>query len=222
MSRMNQWFVPGEGIAREVITADIQRYLGPDALVRPGTGSGDHEGRPGYWITAYRTLTSQMIQDLKLDSQRWRAEKDGERGHGSGAYQDSRTHASRQHYGPSEAFAAPSSRSSHSASSYAASESPQYTTTPSPAYSTHQAYGHPVPTHATHTAQQPRTDPYANYGQPAVVAQDYRGYGNATPSYPYGQQTTQDPYGRPVAAQHYAPQQPRYFGYFDEQYLVYR
>ena len=45
MSRMNQWFVPGEGIAREVITADIQRYLGPDALVRPGTGTGDHEVR---------------------------------------------------------------------------------------------------------------------------------------------------------------------------------
>lgn len=74
---MNQWFIPGEGIAREVITADIQRYLGPDALVRPGTGTGEYEvrhsvprgidaqrsnklrqGRPGYWITAYRTLTS--------------------------------------------------------------------------------------------------------------------------------------------------------------------
>jgi hypothetical protein len=50
--------VLGDGIAREVITADIQRYLGPDALVRPGHGTGDLEGRPGYWITAYRTLTS--------------------------------------------------------------------------------------------------------------------------------------------------------------------
>jgi hypothetical protein len=45
MSRANQWFVPGEGIAREVITADIQRYLGPDALVRPGQGTGDHAVR---------------------------------------------------------------------------------------------------------------------------------------------------------------------------------
>ena len=45
MSRSNQWFVPGEGIAREVITADIQRYLGPDALVRPGAGTGDYEVR---------------------------------------------------------------------------------------------------------------------------------------------------------------------------------
>jgi hypothetical protein len=41
--RQNQWFVPGEGIAREVITADIQRYLGPDALVKPGNGTGDNE-----------------------------------------------------------------------------------------------------------------------------------------------------------------------------------
>lgn len=38
-----QWFQPGEGIAREVITADIQRYLGPDALVKPGIGTGEFE-----------------------------------------------------------------------------------------------------------------------------------------------------------------------------------
>jgi len=36
-----QWFQPGEGIAREVITADIQRNLGPDALVRPGEGTAN-------------------------------------------------------------------------------------------------------------------------------------------------------------------------------------
>jgi hypothetical protein len=42
-SRSNYWFVPGDGIAREVITADIQRYLGPDALVKPGAGTGEYE-----------------------------------------------------------------------------------------------------------------------------------------------------------------------------------
>jgi hypothetical protein len=186
-----------------------------------------------------------MIQDLKLDSQRWRAEKDGDqRGHGSGgsslsrktpdsrqpdaslvAYSESRTHASRQHYGPSEGtHVAPSSaRSTHSShsSSYAASESPHYTTTPSPAYTTHQPYGQPPPTHATHTA--PRTDPYANYGQPApAVAVDYRGYPAATPAYSYAPQAAQDPYGRPTATPHYAPQQPRYFGEFGQQFWVYR
>jgi hypothetical protein len=71
MSRSNQWFVLGEGIAREVITPDLQRYLGPDAQIRAGVGSGEHEGRPGYWITAYRPLTSQMIEDIKIDSERW-------------------------------------------------------------------------------------------------------------------------------------------------------
>jgi hypothetical protein len=34
--RQRQFFLPGNGIRREVITADIPRYLGPDALVRPG------------------------------------------------------------------------------------------------------------------------------------------------------------------------------------------
>ena len=37
LARMNEYFVPEDGIDREVITADICRYLGSDALVRPGT-----------------------------------------------------------------------------------------------------------------------------------------------------------------------------------------
>lgn len=36
-NRTNEYFVPKDGIDREVITADICRYLGNDALVRPGT-----------------------------------------------------------------------------------------------------------------------------------------------------------------------------------------
>jgi hypothetical protein len=35
-ARQNEYFVPRDGIDREVITADICRYLGNDALVRPG------------------------------------------------------------------------------------------------------------------------------------------------------------------------------------------
>lgn len=34
--RMSTFFVPGTGIDREVITTDICRYLGNDALVKPG------------------------------------------------------------------------------------------------------------------------------------------------------------------------------------------
>lgn len=40
-----QWFIPAEGIDRHVISADIQRYLGNDATVRPGPGTGEHEVR---------------------------------------------------------------------------------------------------------------------------------------------------------------------------------
>ena len=41
-----QWFIPGEGIERQVISADIQRYLGNDATVRPGVGTGENQVRP--------------------------------------------------------------------------------------------------------------------------------------------------------------------------------
>ena len=37
IERQNEYFIPGDGISREVIQADICRYLGNDALVRPGT-----------------------------------------------------------------------------------------------------------------------------------------------------------------------------------------
>ena len=37
--RQNEYFIPGDGISREVIQADICRYLGNDALVRPGNHS---------------------------------------------------------------------------------------------------------------------------------------------------------------------------------------
>lgn len=36
-TRLNEYFIPGDGISREVIQADICRYLGNDALVKPGT-----------------------------------------------------------------------------------------------------------------------------------------------------------------------------------------
>ncbi|GAB1312276.1 hypothetical protein MFIFM68171_02486 [Madurella fahalii] len=75
-ARQNEYFVPRDGIDREVITSDICRYLGNDALVRPGTyESSDGRVTQGYFITAYRNLTSAMIQDLKADSARWEQER---------------------------------------------------------------------------------------------------------------------------------------------------
>lgn len=51
-----QWFVPGDGIDRHVITGDIQRYLGNDATVRPGTGTGTDEVRSP-WQICYIIIT---------------------------------------------------------------------------------------------------------------------------------------------------------------------
>lgn len=71
-STLEEYFIPRDGIDREVIAADITRYLGNNALVRPGTFENKEDGRAtqGYFITAYRNLTSEMIADLKANSAR--------------------------------------------------------------------------------------------------------------------------------------------------------
>jgi hypothetical protein len=114
-ARTNEYFVPKDGIDREVITADICRYLGNDALVRPGNYENPQtrQIQQGYFITAYRNLTTAMIADLKADSERWEAERraTASRGQPSNVeYRASTTHQSRQYYGPtSEAASAVSS-----------------------------------------------------------------------------------------------------------------
>jgi hypothetical protein len=72
---MNEYFVPEDGIDREVIAADICRYLGNDALVRPGSYEASEvmfcelmlivmqnpetrQVQRGYFITSYRNLTT--------------------------------------------------------------------------------------------------------------------------------------------------------------------
>lgn len=40
--RNYRWWIPSDGIRREVIQADIQQYLGVDALVKPGISTGDN------------------------------------------------------------------------------------------------------------------------------------------------------------------------------------
>ncbi|RYP18446.1 hypothetical protein DL767_009833 [Monosporascus sp. MG133] len=105
--RQNEYFVPRDGIDREVITADICRYLGNDALVRPGTYENPQTGQliQGYYINAYRNLTTAMIDDLKADSARWEQERRQQSARSSAAgvqYRNSETHSSRQYYGPTE------------------------------------------------------------------------------------------------------------------------
>jgi curved DNA-binding protein CbpA len=70
-SHNQEYFLPGEGINREVIQHDICRYLGNDATVRPYQHS---DGRQGYLIRSYRALTSvSSIQTLKREIKKFTA-----------------------------------------------------------------------------------------------------------------------------------------------------
>lgn len=69
----NEYFLPGDGIDREVIQSEICRYLGQDATCKPGAHS---DGRRGYIIRAYRALTTEMIRSLKEDSSKYAREKE--------------------------------------------------------------------------------------------------------------------------------------------------
>lgn len=187
-----------------------------------------------------------MIQDLKMDSQRWQQERQpGEAGRGGShsphvrntkvsrgpdaslvAYQDSRTHAARQHWGPTkpydhatEPYVEPpprqsTSRTPYASSGYAGSSDSHYTTTPTSSYaSSHHGY------QAAPASAAPRTqpaDPYSAYQQP--TGRDY----SSQASYSYPSQAQADPYGRSVAPATASYATPRYFGYFDDEYLVYR
>lgn len=182
-----------------------------------------------------------MIQDLKNDSQRWQQERQPGEGRGGShspylrdtkvsrgpdavlAYQDSRTHASRQHWGPSKPVehpsadpydrqSAPRASSGYATSSAYAPSDSHYTTAPA-GYGSAQAGYQAAPSQAA-----PRTvgtDPYSGYTQrdPAYQSQ---AYGSS-----YSSQPPTDAYGRPTAAPT-AYAAPRYFGYADENYLVYR
>ncbi|KAI5203825.1 hypothetical protein AUEXF2481DRAFT_26062 [Aureobasidium subglaciale EXF-2481] len=86
---LRNWFVPKDGINRQVISADIQKYLGNDATVRPGKDKVNNKEIEGYWIKAYRNLTSEMINDLRMASTKWEQEqRSGRRGN----YEDSHTY----------------------------------------------------------------------------------------------------------------------------------
>ncbi|OBT73999.1 hypothetical protein VF21_06000 [Pseudogymnoascus sp. 05NY08] len=78
--RLATYFVPAVGIDREVITTDIGRYLGNDALVKSGKHKNfKGEYIQGYFITAYRAPTTDNIADIKAASARWIAEKQSQR-----------------------------------------------------------------------------------------------------------------------------------------------
>ncbi|KAI9930006.1 hypothetical protein MW887_011816 [Aspergillus wentii] len=173
--RQNEYFIPGDGISREVIQADICRYLGNDAL-----------GRQGFFIRAYRNLTSEMIADLKADSARWEADvsRRADQGYPRGSYiqQDysisqpppvsasysgSAMHEGRPQPGPSPpTYSVPPAQPPYmdypQSHPYSATQSPPYPTQPT--YPTsHSPFGSSQNTY-------PPQIPYSAPSQPAVTA----------------------------------------------------
>ncbi|EAW12728.1 putative transcription factor RfeG [Aspergillus clavatus NRRL 1] len=179
--RQNEYFIPGDGISREVIQADICRYLGNDAL-----------GRQGYFIRAYRNLTSEMIADLKADSARWEADvmRRADQGYPRGSYNHdysvsqapnmipaqyaaSSIHEVRQQTGPSPppTYSQPPPQpyvDPYAQAPYATTQSPPYTA-PSSYPSSHSPF-------ATGQAPYPAQVPYSAPGQPAVSAEMHPSY----------------------------------------------
>ncbi|KAL3418877.1 transcription factor RfeG [Phlyctema vagabunda] len=186
--RTNEYFVPRDGIDREVITADICRYLGNDALVRPGNYENPttRQVQQGYFITAYRNLTTAMIADLKADSERWDSERRQQQNASRGGsvngisvrdpdgivrnsntpiveYRASTTHQSRQYYGPTEAPAG-------GAGGYAQPSTPQVYD--NGAQYQGQSYGQPAAAYTAPTSGYSQAGVYstAGYAQPTGYA----------------------------------------------------
>ncbi|KAF2454078.1 hypothetical protein BDY21DRAFT_291919 [Lineolata rhizophorae] len=235
--RVNTWFQPGEGISREVITADIQRYLGPDATVRPG----EENGVQGFFITAYRTLTSAMVQDLKLDSQRWYSERQRagtvQTPH---SYNDSNTHKSRQYYGPTEPVdsASASAPGGNYGTPSAARQDPAYRPTASSYSNEPSGYNYSVsaqppyaqagyqPTYPSYQSPQSSQTPrsVAPTGYPPGYQQPEGTYSSTSGQYQYPQShahsSRPDAYAQQPRPSEYG--QPRYYYGFHWNYLATR
>ncbi|KAI9045343.1 putative transcription factor RfeG [Aspergillus affinis] len=179
--RQNEYFIPGDGISREVIQADICRYLGNDAL-----------GRQGYFIRAYRNLTSEMIADLKADSSRWEADviRRADQGYPRGSYiQDysmsqapnmvpanyatSSVHEGRQQQGgpsPPPAYSAPP------AQPYVDPYQAGFAQTQSPPYPTPSSYPSNHSPFAPGQNPYPQQIPYSAPSQPPVSSEMHPTY----------------------------------------------
>ncbi|KAF9891189.1 hypothetical protein FE257_004753 [Aspergillus nanangensis] len=166
--RQNEYFIPGDGISREVIQADICRYLGNDAL-----------GRQGFFIRAYRNLTSEMIADLKADSARWEADvvRRADQGYPRGSY----THDYSMSHAPNMASATYASSSIHEGrQQQGPSPPPAYSAAP-PTQSFVDPYGQPSYQQQTQSPPYPATSSYPSNHSP--FGQSQNPYNPQMPSY---------------------------------------
>ncbi|KAL4768160.1 hypothetical protein BDW60DRAFT_133925 [Aspergillus nidulans var. acristatus] len=66
MSQVQQYWLPGYGLSRQIVLGQIQYFLGPTATVRPYT----YQGREGYLIVGV-PLTREQINDLAIMSREY-------------------------------------------------------------------------------------------------------------------------------------------------------
>ncbi|KAL4897086.1 hypothetical protein BDV59DRAFT_169773 [Aspergillus ambiguus] len=66
MSQVQQYWLPGYGLSRQIVLGHIQYFLGPSATARPYT----YQGREGYLIVGV-PLTREQIDDLALMSREY-------------------------------------------------------------------------------------------------------------------------------------------------------
>ncbi|KAH7309084.1 hypothetical protein B0I35DRAFT_359877 [Stachybotrys elegans] len=214
-TRQNEYFVPRDGIDREVISADICRYLGNDALVRPGH----------YEVS--RHCSCAMIEDLKADSARWDSERRAQTSrnapggintsrdatgvparHTSNSplvqYRYSETHQSRQHHGPTD-NAYPSDPYARDAGydgpRYPGSGAPGYTGAMGsyPQAQQQQSYGSGSGSYAGYQQSHQSPPPDPRYAPPQAASM-YQGssdspYLAAGTNMPVGYAAPNDPYG---------------------------
>ncbi|EDN02805.1 predicted protein [Histoplasma mississippiense (nom. inval.)] len=201
--RQNEYFIEKNGIAREVIQADICRYLGNRALVKPGV----HQGRQGYYIRAYRNLTPEMIADLKADSARWEVEIAMRRDQGypvqgshhhdprispdpnrnSAPYDTSATHESRQQSGPTTY--PPAAGQPYDA--YPPAAHPPYSSSQPPPYP--PAYSQPTTYGTIPSTYAPAGGPYPAHSQPPPVSSPEYTYEGTTQYPPYNNDPRANP-----------------------------
>lgn len=113
-SQEKLWYILPDEIAREVIAADIQLYLGPSASVME---EETYTWTCGHLVSTEKTFTERMKQDMVLDSQRWQQEQEDEQR--LIPYEKSRTHADRVCHGPTQTTAQDSSASAATAAATA-------------------------------------------------------------------------------------------------------
>lgn len=65
-----QWFQSGSGISREVFMIEVAHHFGPGTTVR----TGSNEGVEGYRVTAKRGPNIELVQSLKLQTEKWKEE----------------------------------------------------------------------------------------------------------------------------------------------------